>query len=84
MAELNDEKRNELGNRDFAYVDQQGERHLPIHDEAHVKNAAARFSQTHFENAAAKQRAARQIVAAAQKHGIELSEDDVVKQAAQH
>jgi hypothetical protein len=83
MSELNDEQRDALGNSDFAYIDHQGEGHLPIHDEAHVKNAAARFSQTHFENAATKQRAARQIVAAAKKYGIELSEDAAVKKAAQ-
>jgi hypothetical protein len=45
-----------------------------------VRNAVARFSATSFEDAAAKRTAARRIVAAARKHGIELSSsDDVVR-----
>src|SRR5262245_48086728 len=30
--------------RRFAYVDSKGRRRLPIHDEAHVRNALARFN----------------------------------------
>jgi hypothetical protein len=59
----------------------EGGEHLPIHDEAHVKNAFARFGQTHFESKAAKQRAARKILAAAKEYGIEVSDDDVSKAA---
>ncbi|AWN22698.1 hypothetical protein DKM44_05160 [Deinococcus irradiatisoli] len=82
MSELSNQKRDELKRSDFAYVDQQGERHLPIHDEAHVRNAVARFSQTQFGSKEAKQHAARQIVSAAKHYGIDLSDDDAVVHAA--
>ncbi|WP_407541216.1 hypothetical protein Q0M94_07480 [Deinococcus radiomollis] len=54
MADLSTQQRDDLKDKDFAYVDKKGERHLPIHDEKHVRNAAARFSQTHFESKEAK------------------------------
>jgi len=82
MADLTEKQRDALDKSDFAYVDKEGGEHLPIHDEAHVKNAISRFGQTHFESKAAKQRAARKILAAAKKHGIEVSADDDVKKAA--
>ena len=82
MAELSSEKRDEMQARDFAYVDSKGEKHLPIHDESHVRNAAARFDQTHFESASAKKEAAQHIRAAAKQHGIELGDDDAVVKAA--
>ena len=41
MAELTTEQRERLKASDFAYVDRSGERHLPIHDEEHVRNAIA-------------------------------------------
>ncbi len=82
MSELTTEERNDLNDKAFAYIDKDGGRHLPIHDESHVKNAVARFAQTEFESAAAKHQAARHLVAAAQKHGVELNEDDAVRQAA--
>lgn len=82
MAELTEKQRDKLDKSDFAYVDKDGGEHLPIHDEAHVKNAIARFSQTRFESTAAKQRASKKILAAARKHGIEVSDDDDVKKAA--
>lgn len=49
-----------------------------MHDAAHVRNAAARFNQTDFESAEAKHEAARHIVAAARRWGVELSDDDTV------
>jgi hypothetical protein len=36
------EQREKLTRRAFAYVDPAGEGHLPIHDEAHIRNAIAR------------------------------------------
>jgi hypothetical protein len=43
----------------------------------------ARFNQTDFESRAAKERARKKILAAAKKHGIDVSEDDhVAKKAA--
>ena len=55
MAELSTRERDKLPERDFAYVDSEGGEHLPIHDEAHLRNAITRFGQTHFESKAAKQ-----------------------------
>ena len=46
---------------------------LPIFDEAHVRNAMARFNQTHFRNAEEKRKAFRKIVARAKKYGIDTS-----------
>ncbi|HRW71774.1 DUF6582 domain-containing protein [Ottowia sp.] len=82
MSQLYTARRDALPPRSFAYVDSLGGEHLPIHDAAHVRNAAARFSQTRFESAEARKTAARRIVEAAQQHGIELSDDDAVVRAA--
>ena len=54
----------------FAYVDSRGRRRLPIHDEAHVRNALARFSQVGFEDDAARERARKRLLNAAKKYGI--------------
>jgi Family of unknown function (DUF6582) len=78
MAELSARARERLEKSDFAYVDREGGEHLPIHDQSHVRNAISRFNQTHFESAEAKERARKKILAAAKKHGIELSDDDEV------
>lgn len=82
MAELTTAERNKLTDTQFAYVDKGGERHVPIHDEEHIRNAIARFGRTHFESKAAKERAARAILEAARKYGIEVDEDDDVSRAA--
>ena len=82
MAELDTAKRERLHDSSFAYVDKGGERHLPINDESHVRNAIARFDQTNFEDSGAKHSAARKILAAARRHDIEVSDDsDVAKSA---
>ncbi len=78
MAKLTEKQRDRLRKSDFAYVDSSGEGHLPIHDEAHVRNAVSRWSQTDFEDADSKERARKKIVSAAKKHGIELSPDDKI------
>ena len=80
MAELDEKDRDKLRKDQFAYVDKDGGEHLPIHDESHVRNAIARFNQTNFESAAAKDRARKKILAAAERHGIEVGEDDNIKQ----
>ena len=79
MAELTTEKRKKLKKSDFAYVDKEGEGHLPIHDEEHARNAIARWNQTHFETEEAKEAARKKILRAARKFGIEVSEDSKVK-----
>ena len=84
MAQLDTDDRNRLHNDSFAWIDADGERHLPINDEAHVRNAIARFNQTEFDGPGAKSAAARKIMAAARRHGIEVSSSDDVAQAAKH
>ena len=49
MARLKTSKRARLPDSAFAYVDSRGERRLPVHDKAHVRNALARFNQVVFE-----------------------------------
>jgi hypothetical protein len=82
MPELSTAERNKLKDDQFAYIDKDGERHLPINDEEHIRNAIQRFGRTHFESAAAKERAAKAIVRAAKKHDVEIEDDDDVMKAA--
>jgi hypothetical protein len=81
MPELSTEDRQRLDRSDFAYVDKDGGEHLPIHDQEHVRNAISRWSQTHFESAAAKEKARKKVLAAAKKFGVQVSEDDQIMQA---
>ena len=82
MAQLDTEDRNRLHDSSFAWIDKDGERHLPINDEEHVRNAIARFNQTDFDEPDAKSSAARKILRAAKEHGIDVDKsDDVVKAA---
>ena len=82
MPELETKDRNKLSDSQFAYVDKEGERHLPIHDESHVRNAVSRFNQTDFDSREAKKRAAAKIMTAARKHGVDIADDDDVAKAA--
>ena len=82
MATLDTEDREKLRASQFAYIDKEGGRHLPINDESHVRNAMARFNQTEFDSATAKEKARKKIVAAAKKHGIEVDDDDNVAKPA--
>jgi hypothetical protein len=81
MSTLDAEEREALRKDQFAYVDGEGGEHLPIHDEAHVRNAIARFGQTHFENRDAKAKAAKKVLAAAKRNGIEVDPGDAVAKA---
>jgi uncharacterized protein DUF6582 len=78
MAELDTADRNKLSKRQFAYVDKDGEGHLPINDESHIRNAMSRWDQTDFPSKSAKNAARRKILAAARGQGIEVSDDDAV------
>ena len=80
MAEMDSEDRDSLRKDQFAYVDSDGGEHLPINDESHVRNAIARFNQTDFESKAAKERARKKILRAAERHGIDVGEDSNVRQ----
>jgi len=70
MARLAASKRARLPASAFAYVDSRGRRRLPIHDEAHVRNALARFSRVAFENDADRERTRTRLLNAAKKYGI--------------
>ncbi len=70
MSRLDARKRARLPATAFAYVDSRGRRRLPIHDEAHVRNALARFNQVGFEDDAARERARKRLLNAAKKYGI--------------
>jgi class 3 adenylate cyclase len=70
MPKLSASQRAKLPDRAFAYVDAHGKRRLPIHDEAHVRNALARFERVSFEDDAARERARKRLLNAAKKYGI--------------
>ena len=80
MADLKEKQRKSMNKDVFAYVDKNGEGHLPLNDESHVRNAMARFNQTSFPSASAKDGARRKVLAAARKHGIHIDRsDNIVK-----
>jgi hypothetical protein len=81
MSTLDTQDREKLRSTQFAYVDSEGAEHLPISDASHVRNAMARFNQTEFESEAAKERARKKILAAAERFDIEVDPDsNIAKQ----
>ncbi len=78
MAELDTKDREKMDKRKFAYVDREGEGHLPINDDSHVRNAMARFNQTDFESGTKKETARKKIVKAAKRRGIKVAKGDNV------
>jgi class 3 adenylate cyclase len=70
VARLDSAQRDRLPDRAFAYIDSNGQRRLPIHDESHVRSAFARFGQVAFESDGARERARTRLLNAAKKHGI--------------
>lgn len=70
MVKLSARDRAALPDRAFAYIDAAGRRRLPIHDEAHVRNALARFDRVRFEDDAARDRARTRLLSAAKRYGI--------------
>ena len=70
MPELGRKARDQLPDGAFAYIDSSGQRRLPINDEAHVRNALARFNQVRFEDEAARDRARTRLLRAAKRYGI--------------
>ena len=70
MSRLAASKRARLPASAFAYIDSRGRRRLPIHDEAHVRNALARFSRVAFENDGDRERTRTRLLNAAKKYGI--------------
>ncbi len=65
MPDLRQSERAKLPDSAFAYVDSAGKRRLPIHDEAHVRNALARFNRVDFDDDAARDRARTKLLKAA-------------------
>lgn len=70
MAKLTARERAGLPDSAFAYIDSHGRRRLPIHDEAHVRNALARFDRVAFEDDSSRERARKRLLNAAKKYGI--------------
>jgi class 3 adenylate cyclase len=70
VAKLFASERSRLPSTAFAYVDANGRRRLPIHDEAHARNALARFERVAFESDAARERARRRLLNGGKRHGI--------------
>jgi len=79
MAQLDTQDRERLRSTQFAYVDRDGGEHLPINDASHVRNAIARFNQTEFESKAAKERARKKILGAAERYDIEIEDDSNIR-----
>jgi hypothetical protein len=82
MTELSADQRKHLKDADFAYIDASGERHLPIPDAEHVRNAVQRFGRTHFESSQAQKAAAQKLLKAAKRYDVEVGDDDDVRKAA--
>jgi len=78
-AKLTYKRRQSLGSSSFAVP---GKRKLPIHDCAHVRNAIARFSQTQGLTSEERKTAARKILRAAKRCGIDVDEGSAVYKAA--
>ncbi|HEY7565015.1 MAG TPA: adenylate/guanylate cyclase domain-containing protein [Acidimicrobiia bacterium] len=70
MPKLSQNERAKLPDTAFAYIDSRGRRMLPIHDEAHVRNALARFGQVKYESDQARERARKRLLVAAKKYGL--------------
>ena len=70
MSQLGAKARAQLPDASFAYIDPSGRRLLPIHDEAHVRNALARFTRVVFEDETARDRARNRLLRAAKRYGI--------------
>jgi uncharacterized protein DUF6582 len=72
MPELNDEKRDKLPDKEFAFPE---ERKEPLTDASHVRNASARFNQVEGVSEEEKEQAKERIKKAAKKFDVELSKD---------
>jgi hypothetical protein len=79
---MTERDRDKLRKSQFAYIDGQGGEHLPINDESHIRNAMARWNQTDFQSATAKEKARQKIVGAARRHGIEVDKTSKVAKPA--
>lgn len=71
MATLDASKRNAIPKGEFAFP---AERKEPLENASHVRNAIARFDQVKGVTDAERDAAWKRIVAAAEKHGVTVSE----------
>jgi hypothetical protein len=72
MAKLTAATRNDIDTGKFAFPKQRKE---PLENAAHVRNAAARFSQVEGVTAAERRAAWKRIEAAAKKYGVTLKSE---------
>jgi class 3 adenylate cyclase len=70
MADLSAKERAALPDSAFAYIDSAGRRRLPIHDEAHVRNALGRFNRVLFDDEAARDQARTRLLRAAKRYNL--------------
>jgi hypothetical protein len=73
MSKLDQEDRDELPTRQFAFPKQRKE---PLEDASHVRNAVARFRRVEGVTDKERDEAWSRIQAAAKKFDVELSEKD--------
>ena len=71
MVKLDQEHRDDLGARQYAFPKQRKE---PLEDAKHVRNAVARFDQVESVTDAERDAAWRRIKAAAKKFDVKLEE----------
>jgi hypothetical protein len=71
MSKLNQEQRDEMPAREFAFPKQRKE---PLDDASHVRNAIARFDQVKDVTDKERDEAWERIRAAARKFGVEIGE----------
>lgn len=71
MAKLDNDQRNALKGREFAFEKQ---RKMPIEDADHVRNAIARFNQVEGVNDDERDAAWKRLKAAAKKFDVSVSE----------
>lgn len=73
MSKLEQQDRDDLPRREFAFARQRKE---PLEDASHVRNAIARFNQVKDVSDDERDEAWRRIVAAARRFGVEVAEGD--------
>ena len=71
MAKLDQDDRNHIGGRQYAFPKARKE---PLEDAQHVRNAVARFNQVEGVSDAERDEAWTRIKAAAKTFGVELEE----------
>jgi hypothetical protein len=73
MSKLDQEDRNALSTREFAFAQQRKE---PLEDASHVRSAIARFKQVEGVTDKERDEAWARIRVAAKKFGVEVNESD--------